>query len=647
LATQAAHLPENGRTPNPRFRPQPLIAVLLLAMMAWLAWGAALKESVTFDELAHVGAGLSYWQTFDLRLNEEHPPLAKLLAGLPLALTHTYADYTHVTWNISRSFFPAYMGQWIFGEYVLTRWNPPARVLAWARFPMLLLTLALGWLIYVYGSRIGGPWGGILPLIAYVTAPVFLVFGPLVLTDLAITLFSLWTLWRFAELWQNPTRRNTLLFALALAGALLSKFSAGILFFAFLGFSLSTRWRAVPGQPDGKQEARLWRRARWRRTFVGVLWAAAVVYVVYFIFSWNQTSDVLYMLGRSPAFSPLHRLLMPPWLYLRGILMVVFTGNRPAYLLGHIHPHGVWYYFPVLLVLKSPLGFLALLVVTGLLALRWRQVESAPAPLIAPEVQIHWRVLWVSLIVYSVLCILSHLNVSFRHFSIPLVLMMLLLAPLPAMLQRFLFSARPIAVAATALCAVSVLGMLFVAVSHYPYYMPYVNSLSFGRPAYTLMSDSNVDWNQSLPAVAQFAQQRGIQKIKIDEYAFTESSAVVPGSELWDCQYPAAEDAGHWVVVSANMIVDSHNCTWLMRYPNQPLGGGAMYAVQLPAMIPAAGTPGGPPAANEAHMMLGIFPREPRMMFQELMRDPDRMSDMMKEMQRYWQEQQAKAKQKK
>jgi hypothetical protein len=184
-------------------------------------------------------------------------------------------------------------------------------------------------------------------------------------------------------------------------------------------------------------------------------------------------------------------------------------------------------------------------------------------------------------------------------------------------------------------------------VNNYPYYMPYVNSLSFGRPTYTLMSDSNVDWNQSLPAVAQFAQERGIQKLKVDEYAFTESSAVVPGSELWDCQYPTAEDAGHWVVVSANMILDSHNCTWLMRYPNQPLGGGAMYAVQLPAMIPAAGTPGGPPAANQAHMMLGMFPREPRMMFQELMRDPDKMSDLMKEMQRYWQEQQAKAKQKK
>ena len=645
MATHAAHVHE---APKPRFRPQPLIAAVLLAMMAWLAWGAALRESVTFDELAHVGAGLSYWQTFDLRLNEEHPPLAKLLAGLPLALRHTYADYNHVSWTVSRSFFPAYMGQWIFGEYILTRWNDPATVLKWARFPMLVLTVVLGWLIYVYGSRIGGPWGGILPLIAYVTAPVFLVFGPLVLTDLAITLFSLWTLWRFAELWQNPSRRNKAWFAIALAGALLSKFSAGLLFFAFLGFSLSTRWRPVPGQPTTREEARLWRRARWRTTFAGVLWAAAIVYVVYFVFSWRQSNDALSLLGSGAATAPLRRLLMPPWLYLRGMAMVAITVSRPAYVLGHLHMHGVWYYFPVLFVLKSPLGFLTLLALAAILAMRWKRLQPAPAPLITTEVQTHWRVLWVSLIVLSFLCILSHLNVSFRHFSLPLVLSMLMLAPLPAMLQRFRASAPPIAVAATALVAVSVVGMLWVAVRQYPYYMPFVNSLSLGRPAYALMSDSNVDWNQALPDVAQFARQHGVHNLKIDEYAVTESWASVPGSELWDCQYPTTEDAGRWVVVSADMIMDSHNCAWLMQYPNQSMGGGAMYAVQLPVVIPAAGTPGGPPTTSDTHMMFGgSFPREPRIMFQELMRDPDRLPGFMREMMTQWQAEQAKRRQKK
>jgi hypothetical protein len=58
--------------------------------------------------------------------------------------------------------------------------------------------------------------------------------------------------------------------------------------------------------------------------------------------------------------------------------------------------------------------------------------------------------------------------------------------------------------AAAAVAAVVILaaGCLFNAVRAYPYYFPYINGLSFGRPAYTLVNDSNVDWNQSLPRSA-------------------------------------------------------------------------------------------------------------------------------------------------
>lgn len=50
------------------------------------AGGAALRESVTIDEVAHIGAGVSHLQTLELRLNEEHPPLPKVLAAIPLVL---------------------------------------------------------------------------------------------------------------------------------------------------------------------------------------------------------------------------------------------------------------------------------------------------------------------------------------------------------------------------------------------------------------------------------------------------------------------------------------------------------------------------------------------------------------------------------
>ena len=160
--------------------------------MAMLSGGAALRESVTIDEVPHIGAGLSYVQKLDLRLNEEHPPLAKVLTGISLALRGTRADYSHVSWTASRQLLPhALLGEWVFGEWVLERWNDAATTLFWARIPMLLLTLALGWVIYQYGSRLGGPWAGLLSLSVYVSMPVFLTFGPLVLTDVAVTLFAL------------------------------------------------------------------------------------------------------------------------------------------------------------------------------------------------------------------------------------------------------------------------------------------------------------------------------------------------------------------------------------------------------------------------------------------------------------------------
>ncbi len=596
---------DNGRAQGKQSVFFPIVAALLLLLMAVLAGGAARRESATFDEPTHIGAGVSYLQRLDLRLNEEHPPLAKVLAALPLVIRGVRADYSTPSWIMSKEFFPAYFGQVFFGASVQTRWNDPATTLAWARAPMLLLTLALGWIVFVYGRRLGGGWGGLLCLSLYVAMPVFLTFGPLVLTDLAITLFSLTTLWTFAGVWREPSRGNVMRFALNLAGALLSKFSAGILFFAFAAFTLSTLWRPVPGQPGTKPEARAWRRLRRRATWSGILWAALFVYVVYFILSLRQPTDSLDRLGHWPAAAILRRLLMPPWLYLRGLFMLAITSSRPTFILSHAYKHGVWFYFPVVFLFKSPLGFLGLLVLAIAVALHRRRREPGGPSVIPAEWGLHWRALWTSLIVFTAVCMASRLDISFRHFTIPVVLLILMLAPLPQMLKRLRASAPAPERLTAALAAVMALCCLFTAVRTYPYYFPYVNALSFEHPAYTLVNDANVDWGQAMPEVARFAEQRGLQRIEVDSYGLFDPSVVAPQARLWNCQQPTPADQGQWVVLSANMILDTHNCAWIMEYPHEALAGGSMYAVQLPAPIPAAGSPGGPPLPSDQREFFG------------------------------------------
>src|SRR6267142_6796246 len=85
----------------------------LLALMALLAGGAARRESVTVDEVAHIGAGVSYLQRLDMRMNEEHPPLSKAWAAIPLVLRGVHADYSHISWTFSNKMFNAFLGEWV------------------------------------------------------------------------------------------------------------------------------------------------------------------------------------------------------------------------------------------------------------------------------------------------------------------------------------------------------------------------------------------------------------------------------------------------------------------------------------------------------------------------------------------------------
>jgi 4-amino-4-deoxy-L-arabinose transferase-like glycosyltransferase len=599
--------------------------VLLLALMALLAGGAARRESITIDEVAHIGAGVSYLQKLDMRMNEEHPPLAKALAAVPLVVRGVHADYSNVSWAFSAGMFQQFFGQWVFGHWVIARWNDPIATVFWARLPMLCLTLVLGIVLFAYGSRLGDSWGGLLCLCAYATMPVMLAFGPLVLTDMAVTLFAVLTVWTFASMWRSPSRGTVLRFGLALGGALLSKFSAGLLFFCFAAFILSLRWRPAPEQPADKAELRAWRRVRWWSLTQGILFAALVVYAVYFVLSWNEPTDSLSFLGHNGAALLLRRMLMPPWIYLRGLALFAITGKPPAFILGHSYPHGVWFYFPVLFLLKSPLAFLLLLLLALMVSLvaKLRRVQPA---VVSKGQELHWRAVWVSLVVFTGACILSRMQFSIRHFSVPLVLLVLLLAPLPHTLESLRRSPWPAARALVWLTVALALASVATAVRAYPYYLPFLNSLSAGRPGYALVGDSNLDWNQALPDVEDFIHRHGLKRVLLDEYGFSEPGIYVPEAQFWNCQQPASEDAGQWAVVSANLIADGHNCPWLLRSPHEPLAGGSMYAFQLPAVVPPAGTPDGPPLPEDYHQFGGQpIPGDLRLIFLSCIRDPQQL----------------------
>jgi hypothetical protein len=80
------------------------------------------------------------------------------------------------------------------------------------------------------------------------------------------------------------------------------------------------------------------------------------------------------------------------------------------------------------------------------------------------------------------------------------------------------------------------------------------------------------------------------------------------------------------------MIMDDHNCVWLMLYSHQTLAGGSMYAVHLPEHIPTAGSLGGPPLPDTFREFAGA-PFDIRVFFLNVIRHPEKLPQAMQEMQ--------------
>ena len=167
--------------------------------------------SATTDEPVHLAAGYSYWQTRDFRLNPEHPPLAKLIAALPLLVIKPKLDTSSKDWENS--------SEYPFGFGFLYN-NDADRLLFWGRVPMIALA-ALGAVItFLWARDLFGPMAGAFAAGLYTFCPNLLAHGMLVTTDVPLATFNLLTLYLFWRQGTRPGWRSCLVTGLALGAAM-------------------------------------------------------------------------------------------------------------------------------------------------------------------------------------------------------------------------------------------------------------------------------------------------------------------------------------------------------------------------------------------------------------------------------------------
>src|SRR5438876_3614685 len=162
-----------------------IAAIALIGTFCLQALLAVPRLSATSDEPVHLASGYSYWKTRDFRMNPEHPPLAKLLAALPLLALHPAFDTESQIWKTGDEIN--------FGDHFLYG-NDADRLLFWARLPMVLVAAIGAGVTFLWARDLFGPAAGLFALTLYAFCPNLIAHGMLVTTDVPLAAFTVLTM---------------------------------------------------------------------------------------------------------------------------------------------------------------------------------------------------------------------------------------------------------------------------------------------------------------------------------------------------------------------------------------------------------------------------------------------------------------------
>ncbi|QUC58502.1 phospholipid carrier-dependent glycosyltransferase [Streptomyces sp. A2-16] len=456
-----------------RRRLVPLLVAVLLAQMAAAMVTIAVQQTPTIDEPVYVATAAEYLHGQGIRYNPEHPPLGKLVIAVGVAIADPHVD-------------TAFDGPQIdLGPHLLYEsGNDPWQLMFWARLPVIVLTLLFGLVVFTFARELAGTAAGLAALALYSFSPDVVAHGSLATLDVptaGFLLTSVWLLWRA----RVRPRLYVPLAGLALGAALATKMSALPAVPVLLGLAAFSVWSAA--RDDGTRKRILDVLAG---AAVLTLAAVAVVWASYLVVDprlrWTSQDPVPVVHGLRGT---LVDLLPFPQAYADGMRLQFRFENHPweGFLFGRVYTGHLWYYLPAALLVKTPLGLLALWAAGAVVLVTVRRVRPAAPYLLVPA-----GVLLASAMTGS------------RDFGTRYVLFLPMFLTVAAgcvlAVRR-----RPAIVVTAAL-------VLFVAVSSlraFPFYLPYSNE-AFGGPARThlRLHDSNVDWGQDLGRLADRLRER-------------------------------------------------------------------------------------------------------------------------------------------
>ena len=497
-------------------------ACLLLALLAIFLGRIVSTYRVfndTTDEHIHIRSGIEILQKGSYTVDPQHPPIPRIFLGI---LPYYVAKLNLGEHNLL----------WTFG---LWEWKDAAyywRTLALARAGNLVFALLLFGYAYRWSSLLYGPWAGLAAAALVACCPNLIAHSSVATTDAgaaATLLAATYYLWR----WSREPGPLCLAAAVAASVAVLSKFSAVFFLppiaFLYLLVARGPQWlerRPLRLEPAAVRVA-LGRATACGLIFMFLLWAA------YLFQARGHLEKGHHELH---AISKLERLVPSnAWIGVKTVLGHNEEGHL-AYLLGDLSKAGWWYYFLVVLGVKSTLPLLLLVALAAGLYLGRCYAGAARQT----------GYLWIAVLVVLGICMASRINIGVRHILVLYAFFAILASGVFADAARLVL--RHPAIRCMALAAVA--WHAGESVMAHPDYLAYFNQIARGREE-QFLADSNLDWGQDLARLGEYLRSHHIDMPQADLFGPTPPYKL---GFLVGGLHPLHPKPG-WVVISVNHLL--------------------------------------------------------------------------------------------
>jgi hypothetical protein len=404
----------------------------------------------TIDEPDHLAAGMEWLSAGKYLYEDQHPPLARLMGALGPYLAGE-------RWHRGPDSYRE-------GYRILGRGAHYDRTLSLGRAGILPFFWIASAVVFVWGAKTAGAPGALCATLLFTTLPPVLAHAGLITTDMAA---AAWTgaAALASMFWvERPDKPRTVLFGAALGLAALSKFSA-LLF--------------LPAALLAMHRARLWRHPR------SLAAAGAVALLVIWAGYRFTFARVGYLNLRLPA---------PRFFSGLATLWAHNAAGQASYLLGRRSAAGFWYYYPVVLAIKTPLALLLLAAGAAHAGCR-RFVHLAPA-------------LWFSFAIL-VCAFASRINIGVRHILPVYVGLSVIGGGVAAAMLRQRGTRW--------LLAVLLLWQVAAGAIGHPDYLAYANEIAGSNPE-NFVADSDLDWGQDMKRLAARLARAGAGEVTFQPF---------------------------------------------------------------------------------------------------------------------------------